>query len=335
MGLKVYPPRKGSPSWAKRIRGTLGGHRVYRTCGEGERASQVKIEIEEQFRRGELERRTGPTFKVAAREYAEAGGDPTFLARLMEHFGGRPLAEIDQAAVDAAALTLFPTQSNATRNRCVYTPVSAVLRYALKERAPRFRRPSGINRRRVVWLEPEQIFALVNAASRYGRLRPLVVYLAYTGSRLGEALALRWEPQAEFRVILDRAFAWVPKTKSGAPRGVHLPPIVMAELRPLKADSGSVFGYRNRWHAYEDLDRALADAGIALPPKIKAHVLRHSWATMMRGIGLSTDDLVDTGVWTDPRSAAVYAHVHSGEMAKKADQLPTPKPAEVKKAESA
>jgi hypothetical protein len=40
------------------------------------------------------------------------------------------LREIDQAAIDGAAAVLFPNGTAATRNREVYTPVSAVLKRA-------------------------------------------------------------------------------------------------------------------------------------------------------------------------------------------------------------
>jgi hypothetical protein len=49
---------------------------------------------------------------------------------LIEHFRDMPLAEIDQAAIDDAALTLYPNVSPATRNGCVYTPVGAILHHA-------------------------------------------------------------------------------------------------------------------------------------------------------------------------------------------------------------
>ena len=41
-----------------------------------------------------------------------------------------PLTEITQVALDRAAIALMPNVTPATRNRKVYTPISAVLHHA-------------------------------------------------------------------------------------------------------------------------------------------------------------------------------------------------------------
>jgi hypothetical protein len=47
-----------------------------------------------------------------------------------KHFQETPLSAIDQRAIDQAAIALYPNASQATRNRQVYTPTSAILRGA-------------------------------------------------------------------------------------------------------------------------------------------------------------------------------------------------------------
>ena len=71
----------------------------------------------------------------------EAGRRTRYVARLIKHFGATPLIEIDQAAIDRAAIELFPLATPGTRNACVYTPVSAILHHAGVDL--NLRRPKG------------------------------------------------------------------------------------------------------------------------------------------------------------------------------------------------
>jgi hypothetical protein len=105
-------------------------------------------------------------------------------------------------------VTLFPNATAATRNREVYTPVSAVLKRAGYEF--RIRRPKGwrgsIVRR---WLWPEQAWRVIDAA--YGvdsELGLLCVMLLFGGLRTSPCAA----PMFEFprRSLLHR----IPKTAS-------------------------------------------------------------------------------------------------------------------------
>src|SRR5262249_61600487 len=60
----------------------------------------------------------------------KSGGDRRPLAKLIAYFKDKPLADIGQGQLDAAAADLFLTHSAATRNREVYTPVSSILKHA-------------------------------------------------------------------------------------------------------------------------------------------------------------------------------------------------------------
>src|SRR5262249_23311421 len=67
------------------------------------------------------------TFVSAAISYMNAGGKRRPLTPLLKYFEHKPLKQIDQAAIDAAAATLMPRATAATRNREICTPISAVL----------------------------------------------------------------------------------------------------------------------------------------------------------------------------------------------------------------
>lgn len=278
--------------------------------------------------------RQGPTFLSAALAYMDAGGDERFLGTydsdngvwtggLIPHFGEKPLAEIDQAAIDLAATKLYPQGSAPTRNRQVYTPVSAILKHA--GIGFEIKRPKGWRgSKRTSWLQPEQAFALFKAADEVDtELAIFLTFLCYTGARLSDALHLTCD-----RLLLRDAFAYFEETKNGEPRGVHLPPYLVARLanhpRGLERGKLKVFRFRKSGRLYNLLSDTKEKAG----PKLAGmtfHILCHTWATWMRRYaGLDTRGLVGTGRWRDEKSAARYEHVVASEEARKADKLPTP-----------
>src|SRR3990167_9744772 len=112
MPLKLIPPRTGkSPYWT--IRGTYLGRYVNRSSGAGKRAvaGQVLKKIERDIERGEFAERGEPTFASAAAAYMKAGGERTYLKKLLEHFGDKKLSQIDQTEIDAAAVALYSERS--------------------------------------------------------------------------------------------------------------------------------------------------------------------------------------------------------------------------------
>src|SRR5687767_7503729 len=115
MPIKLVPPRKGSPYYYGR--GSYLGVSVNRST-KATRPQVAKGIIktwEAEIERGRLSIQGGPTFLSAAVSYMQAGGERTYLAKLVAHFGETPLDKIDQAAVDNAAATLYPNRTNATR----------------------------------------------------------------------------------------------------------------------------------------------------------------------------------------------------------------------------
>src|SRR3981189_2030229 len=142
MPLKLRPPRAGkTPN--HEIRGTYLGVRVEVSSGTHKRSVALKQsrEIEEcieehgQYPAPEPKPRSGePTFLSAANAYMQAGGARRYVAPLIKHFREKLLSEIDQTAIDDAAITLYPHVVPATQNCYVYTPVSAIMHYALADK---------------------------------------------------------------------------------------------------------------------------------------------------------------------------------------------------------
>lgn len=337
MPLKLVPPRQGrSPNWT--IRGTYLKVRINESAGTPRKAiaARRKAEIEQAIECGEYAKpsikRKELTFLSAAIAYMEAGRRRRYVGRLIEHFGEAPLSEIDQAAIDAAALAICPSTTPATRNATVYTPVSAILHHA-GSKMP-VRRPKGAKGQvRVDYLTPDDAGALIAEAAKFdNEFAALLMFLVYTGCRLGEALALTWE-----RVDLEQHTAQVMNSKNGDPRSMLLREDLVAALAALRPESGRgrVFRFRQGgWLKLKLLRARLAVCGLPMPARgekapphrlswVKFHTMRHTWATWMRRYGgADLQGLVATGNWRDPRSAARYAHVTPREEWARVEQLP-------------
>jgi integrase len=321
MPLKLCPPRK-SPFWS--VRGTYLGIYVNRSTKAGKRAIAAKVlkQIEREIECGEFAERGETTFASAAAAYMKAGGERTYVKRLLQHFGEKPIRSIDQTAIDAAASAIYPRAAAATRNRSVYTPVCAILRRA-GQRID-LRRPIGSGgSRTTAWLWPEQAFAFFDEAEKLDQeFAALCITLCYTGMRLSEALKLTWND-----VRLADGFAYVPTTKNDEPRAVFLPPVAVAALGNLNVDMGGrCFRYTKSGHLYHLLRAAAFKSGVTLPERSAFHIFRHTYATWMRReAGLDTKGLVATGAWKDRKSADRYEHVVVSEEARKAVLLPVRK----------
>ena len=276
-----------------------------------------------EIERGEFAIETESTFLSAAVNYLKHDGHARPVYRLIEHFREKPLRQIDQAEIDAAALALFPNHSPATRNREVYTPVSAILKRAGVE--TKIKRPKGSRGRELTgWLWPEEAERLFKEADALDlEFGLLCRFLCYTGLRLKEA-TVRFKIE---HLRLSEGFAYIPTTKNGEPRPVFLPPHLVAALashpRGLERPGMQVFRWHKGGRLYNLLKKAALEAGVTLPEREAFHVFRHTYGTWMRRYaGSDTKGLVSTGAWKSEQSASRYAHAVVSEEATKAALLP-------------
>lgn len=342
MPLKIVPPRPGkTPNWS--VRGTYLRQPVDQTAGSPRRAVAVALKrrIERAIESGEFERRTiqsrgEPTFLTAALAYVEAGGERRYIKRLVEHFGETPLGEIAQTDVDDAAVAICPGATPATRNRTVYTPVSAILKTAGK--AIVLARPKGAKGRVVTdhLIPPDAQIVIAAAWAIDRRFAVLLTFLLFTGCRLGEALAIR--RAGDLRLSERRA--WVGRSKNGEPREVVLREDLCTLIEELVGDdtTGRLFPFHQGGHLKHLLTRAKLKAlalpcparrptGWRQPPNrlafVNFHTFCHTWATWLRRYGgIDLQGLVGTRRWKSLRSAARYAHVVARDEWQRVEQLP-------------
>lgn len=325
MPIKLIPPRKGkTPYWYGK--GSYLGVTVDRSTKAVRKSIAAKVvsKWEREIESDTFAVKGEPTFLSAAVAYANAGGERRrAIARLNAYFGERPLREITQDVIDAAAHELYPNATPATRNREVYTPVSTIL----KQAGIKFelRRPKGSRGRVLVgWLWPEDAERLFAAADKQdAEFGLLCRFLCYTGLRLTEGL--RRFTIDDLR--LAEGFAFIPKTKNGNPRPVHLPPHIVAALanhpRGLDRPGETVFRFHKGGRLYDMLRKAAAEARVTLPEREAFHLFRHTYGTWMRRYGgLDARGLVGTGAWDSEQSASRYAHTVASEDAQRADRLP-------------
>lgn len=330
MPLKLVPPRIGkTPFYA--VRGSHLGVYLDRSTKTAEKSLAAKLlkAWKDDIERGAIARPGEPTWLDAVTSYIAATGNDDFLQPITEHLGTMPLKLIDQAVIDAAAVALYPHGTAPTRNRNLYTPVSAVLKHNGYDW--KIRRPKGWRgTQRTDWMEPEPAFRLLKAACEVDLEFGIFLFLLlYTGPRLSEACRL---PCDKFN--LPQAFAYIGTTKTGAPRAVHLPPVLVAALashprgldrRNKDGTSAKAFRFVKCGRLYTLLNSAKKKAGPDLG-FVTFHIFCHTWATWMRQYGgLDLHGLVATERWKDPASAARYAHVVASEESKKANMLPVEK----------
>lgn len=204
------------------------------------------------------------TFSRAATAYMNAGGDGSYLTPIMNAWPDKLAIAIDQVAIDTLADELYPIGTAGTRNRQVHTPISAVLKHVGIEK--KLRRPKGWKGKKgTSWLEPDQAFAIFAAADNVEPEFGLFCrFLCYTGMRLGEALRI------ELRQLkLERAYVYLPDSKTGEPRGCHLPPFLVKALneQPPRKDRPTVVtavkkGHKGFIRGGRGVGRPVADAGV-------------------------------------------------------------------------
>src|SRR6185312_12299308 len=343
MPLKITPPRNKKTTNLY-IRGSYLGVAVDQSARTDRLALAKKAvkRIEGEIERGEYrkENRTDrgqPTFISAAISYMETGHPSRYIQPLVDYFQDTPLSDIDQAAIDAAAVAIKPNATPMNRCAVVYTPVSAILHHAGIDIT--IRRPKGFaGKERSDWLVPEDAFGIIEAADRFDpEFGTLLTWLLYTGARIGAALDLRRQD-----VRLDAMRAWARSQKGQPHMEIRLHPDLCARLGRLMAvhERERMFRLHYGAHLGHQLVRAkLAYLGLDCPKRrplgwaeppnrlawLTFHSFRHTWATWMRQAGADVQGLVATGNWRNEASARRYAHAVPRDEWQRVDLLPSVK----------
>ncbi len=322
--------RPKSPHWI--VRGTLRGVRIEESTGTGDKRAAEEIRAKREaeiLAQSVYGRRATATFAEVALSYLECGGSRRYADKVIAYFGTMPLAQVDQDAIDRGARKAFPGASDATRGRQFFTPCSAILRHAAKRGwcSPLLLQRPRPSAERVRWLTLDEADRLIAASSAH--LQPLIIFLFYTGARVGEALWLDWR-----NVDLGRAHVAFGKTKNGEARGVPLHHRVVAALANLGHREHEVFR-RPDGRPYErPVGADDHSAGTRIKTAFRGacrragidnfhpHDCRHTWATWHYRANRDLAALMRLGGWKSERMVLRYAHTNVDEHKHTIDRLP-------------
>lgn len=291
MPLKIVR-HPGSPNLY--LRGTVRKHRIYETTGTADphAAEAIRIKKEAEILHASIHgERTIRSFASAVLAYMEAPGstirEGRFIFPLVDALGPMTLDQITQERIDELVARRFKGRAPSTILRNVITPITTVLNFAARRKwcdAPKFDRPPQ-PRGRSRWATYEEAGRLINAASPH--IQRLIIFLLYTGARMGEALNLEMaDVDYENRWLVFR------DTKNGEDRGLPVHPALEPGLvlnrhgRALRTQRGEAYAdhddggggqIKTAWRA------TLRRADIR---ELRPHDLRHTFSTWLTMAGV-------------------------------------------------
>lgn len=246
------------------------------------------------------------TFAETAESYLLHGGESRYLSPIIEYFADRLITSIFPFDVKQMALTLYPSQGNATRNRQALTPARAVIYHGYERgwchmiRIPRFKQERAKLRppASLVWLHA---FVRQCDRDRLPHLSGLVLFMSQTGARVSEAVRLRWP-----EVDLANRKALLLRTKTGTNSIRYMTDELVGRLHLLQRDAadpeeGHVFTYTNRHSVNERIKEVCRRAEITYK---SSHVCgRKAFATNAIELGMDVRTVMEAGDW---KSAEIF-----------------------------
>lgn len=294
--------KRGKIFW---LDGSIGGRRIRESTRTSVREEAVEIAAKRE-RQLFIEKTYGPeavlTFGAATGHYLNAGKSRDYIAPIFAKWEHRLVKDIRPGHVQDLARELYPNAGPATHNRQVITPVQAIINHSAKRglcSPVRFERLRVVKRPPRVASEAWLDAFMVHAPNP--RIAALVQFMAMTGARVSEAVALDWR-----QVDIAGATATLLKTKGGDARVATLPGPLLDTLEALPHRKGKVFGYKSRQSIQSAWNTAEARAGIEHIPPHDAG--RRMFATMMIRSGVDAVTVAKAGGWKSQRLVVeVYA----------------------------
>lgn len=310
MGYKLLPPgnRRNNATYIVRgwIHGPFGKRR-FEARSDATSKEAADIWAVKYIATLEGDSPAGPalTFRNAADVYIALRrprkDDEKHIRLLASWFGDKPLGEIVGADLVTAAHALKPRVQDATKNRAIITPGSAVLHYAEEQGwcAYRRHRRLKVSRRSPRRPASEDAMRLL-LANTDGHRHLLLAWLYETGLRITDALRLH---DADLNLPAGRARVGSNKTDDHGEIGISPELVAMLANTP-RCAAGKVFPWKDRHGVYRWLRPLCRRLGVSYTP----HLSRHALATDLRALGWDMRAIAERGVWRDERSAGRYTH---------------------------
>lgn len=304
MSLKLY---LHNGIW--RYRGTIGPterrSRLRGSCKTSDKdiAARQVAEIETNYWKGHFD---GPgailTFRKAAENYRVAGKSSRFLDRIEAYFTDTLVKDIKAGMIRQMAIELYPGCTGASRNRQGITPAQAVINFNAESelcspiKVKRFKVDAKVK-------EPVTLDWLRAFSPEAGpAVEALAWFMFLTGSRIGEALSVRWED-----VSLNARTVLIRQSKVSNERISHLPSPLVALLSNLpRVIERPVFVYRHPDDIVRAWFGAIKRAGIK---RLTPHSCRHGFATGLLRRGVDVTTVAYLGGWKTPNQVLkTYGH---------------------------
>jgi integrase len=254
-------------------------------------------------------------FEEAAVSYMEQGGEERFLTPVIKYFRGMPLGKIKPADLRSMALQVYPTASNATKNRQALIPARAIINHAHDRgwcapvKVKMFEVPKP-NKHKPVdqkWLKS---FIAQADEDKLWHLSALVLFMNRTGARVSEAIRVQGE-----HLDLSEGIAVLAKTKTDEWSVRYLTTELIARISALGPEEGKrIFRYTDPKAVNRRIKAVCKRAKIEYRSTHSAG--RHSFGTnAMRVPNADIKAAMDAGGW---KSAKLFmeTYVHSHDAGK-------------------
>lgn len=306
MGYKLHPPGTRRNNITYVVRGTVGGRRFEARTNTTNRpdADQWAINYVATLS-GELVAGPVLTFGQAAQAYVALKrprpDDAKNIAYLSRWFGNKPLRDIVGADLVAAAHALKPNAQDATKNRAIITPASAVLHYASEQGWCSYSRHRRLKVSRRSSRRPATADTMrLLLANTSGHRQLMLAWLYETGVRITDSVRLE---DADLDLQACRVRIRAAKNDDHGDIGISPELVAMLANTP-RCAGGKVFPWRDRHGVYRWLRKLTRRLGVVYTP----HLSRHALATDLRALGWDMKAIAERGVWRDERSAGRYTH---------------------------
>lgn len=299
--LKLIPPgKRKNKFWV--IRGRLDGHKIEKSLGVCLRkdAEEKLDELLDEYRKGKNINKN-VTFADATERYIAfrkpGKKDTLSLARICEEMGDKLVMEITQNDLVQIANRLYPWQTNASKNRRIITPASAVLHYAAKnkwcQRGFFTKFPVPTAKTRFVSEATEQ--ALLNATE--GKKRLLILWLFRQGDRIGDVLKVKYEDcNLETKII----------SRHVSKSDVYLDFPLDDEICQLLIADGQASGFIFPWRNHTTLNKWLKPLRERLGVEFTPHRARHTLGKRLNDSGAGLKTIMQALGHNDARSSLRY-----------------------------
>jgi integrase len=232
---------------------------------------------------------------------------------ILPALGNLTVAEIDRGHIEKRHVDMKKTPRRA--NYTIAT-LRALLGFAVRHGLRASNPAAGIapyrEQKRERFLSEQEIGAAAEAITQAegdGVIGPLAAtglrLALFTGARSGEITAIRWD-----YIDWERRLIRLPDSKTNEPRTIHLSDAAIAVLRSTPHVGTYVVAGVRPGTAYKNLTRAWARARkYAGLNDVHLHDLRHSFASIAAGQGLSLYTIGKLLGHKNPQTTARYAHL--------------------------